>query len=354
MQLRWIAIGVVCFSAALLSACGSAAGNTSARSAAVMSKSTATYNTSDKDNDSQDKDDDCDESDDSDKSSNSDKSSDSDKSGSKSKSLSMMSSKSSKSDDDKPECKDDDNHGKSSGSHDSSKSLSMSKSNSRDDGKGHGKDDDDTCKVTICHIPPGNHCKPHKIRVGKSAELAHIEHGDYLGACDPGPVTPPPPAKNPPVAKAKGPAHIASASVAVTLDGSLSADPADPNAQLNYQWSVLAGSVTLANDTTVAPTFAAPAVAFDQAPVTLTFQLIVNDTNGTSTPTSVDVIVDPEPAPVTPPTPPAGPTCDPAACPGDPNGNGVPTCDTATNLCTLQCIPPTVLVPGSGCLFLGG
>src|SRR5438067_303189 len=170
MQLRWVAIGVVCFSAALLSACGGAPGTalTSKSDASAMSKSDGRYDTSSKG----DKDD-CDGSEDHDKSD--DKSS---------RSLSARSK-----DDDDKECKDDDyDHDKSKDSDKSrdmsSRSLSMSsKSSSKDeDGKDH--DDDATCKVTICHVPPGNACNEHQIRVGKSAVRAHIEHGDYLGSCD--------------------------------------------------------------------------------------------------------------------------------------------------------------------------
>jgi len=117
MQLRWIAIGMVCFSAALLSACGNSAGDTlSARSASgAMSKSTSRYDSSGKDATEQAE---CDAS-------------------------------------------------------DGSNSLA------------------DNCKVTICHVPPGNDGNRHTIRVGESAVPAHIDHGDYPGACDP--VDPPPP-----------------------------------------------------------------------------------------------------------------------------------------------------------------
>jgi len=183
MQLRWITIGVVCFSAALLSACGNASGDLSARSAsAAMSKSNGRYDSSDKDKNKSDNDD-CDEADESDNSS------------SKSSSLERSSSKSK--DDDSDECKSDDDHDKSSG-HSYSKSMRVdSKSSGKDDGKDHDKkDDDDTCKVTICHIPAAENCKPHKIRVGKSEVEGHIEHGDYPGACDP--VVPPPPPPPPP------------------------------------------------------------------------------------------------------------------------------------------------------------
>src|SRR3954469_6027258 len=178
MQLRWIAIGVVCFSAALLSACGNAPGGMSARSSsAAMSKANSRYDSSDKDKNKSD--DDCEESEDSDKSSD------------KSKSL-TMSSKSK--DDESDECKEsEDEHRKSSG-HSYSKSMSLDSKSSSKDGKDHDKDGKDTCRVSICHVPGVNNCKPHKMRVRKSAVQAHFEHGDYPGACDPtpGPVDPPP------------------------------------------------------------------------------------------------------------------------------------------------------------------
>ena len=172
MQLRWIAIGVVCFSAALLSACGNASGDMSARSAsAALSKSNSRYDSSDKDKSDND---DC-------------ESEDSDKSSDKSKSLTLSSSKSK--DDDSDECKESDDHDKSSG-HSYSKSMSVASKSSSKGGKDHDKDDDDTCKVTICHVPADHDCKPHKMRVGKSEVEGHIKHGDYPGVCD---VTPPPP-----------------------------------------------------------------------------------------------------------------------------------------------------------------
>ena len=117
MQLRWLAIGVVCFSAALQSACGSATGDTlSARSpSSAISKSTSRYDSSGKNANESD------------------------------------------------EC----------------------------DASGVSSDANGTCKVTICHIPPGNPDNRHTIRVGEPAVQAHIDHGDYPGACDP--VDPPPP-----------------------------------------------------------------------------------------------------------------------------------------------------------------
>jgi hypothetical protein len=38
-------------------------------------------------------------------------------------------------------------------------------------------------KVVICHIPPGNPGNFHTIVVSAAAVPAHLDHGDYLGAC---------------------------------------------------------------------------------------------------------------------------------------------------------------------------
>jgi len=40
-------------------------------------------------------------------------------------------------------------------------------------------------KVEICHIPPGNPENAHTIRVGVPAMVAHLAHGDSIGACAP-------------------------------------------------------------------------------------------------------------------------------------------------------------------------
>jgi hypothetical protein len=145
MQLRWIAIGVVCFSATLLSACGNAGGDRlSGRSAATMSKSAGRYDSS-----TRDEDDMCDDW----------------KNYDESRSLSASSSM----DDD--ECKESD---------DSDRSWSSS-----------SDDDDDSCRVTVCHVSSDTTCTAHMIRVRQSEVEAHIEHGDYPGACVP--VDPPPP-----------------------------------------------------------------------------------------------------------------------------------------------------------------
>jgi hypothetical protein len=39
-------------------------------------------------------------------------------------------------------------------------------------------------KVTICHIPPGNPSKEKTLSISEAALEAHLDHGDYLGACD--------------------------------------------------------------------------------------------------------------------------------------------------------------------------
>jgi hypothetical protein len=44
-------------------------------------------------------------------------------------------------------------------------------------------DPQDTKKTTICHIPPGNPANAHTLCVGNPAVPAHLDHGDYLGAC---------------------------------------------------------------------------------------------------------------------------------------------------------------------------
>jgi hypothetical protein len=40
-------------------------------------------------------------------------------------------------------------------------------------------------KVTICHIPPGNPENRHEITVGVPAVQAHLNHGDFVGTCEP-------------------------------------------------------------------------------------------------------------------------------------------------------------------------
>ena len=75
----------------------------------------------------------------------------------------------------------------------------------------------------------------------------------------------------------------------VQLDGAASSDVnGDP---LTYQWTQTAGTpVTLSNNTASRPTFTAPA-----SPATLTFQLVVNDGQVTSTPSTVTITVQARP-----------------------------------------------------------
>ena len=39
-------------------------------------------------------------------------------------------------------------------------------------------------KVDVCHIPPGNPDNAHTITISENAVSAHLDHGDFLGACD--------------------------------------------------------------------------------------------------------------------------------------------------------------------------
>jgi len=41
-------------------------------------------------------------------------------------------------------------------------------------------------KVDVCHIPPGNPENAHTITISENALPAHLDHGDRVGACDPG------------------------------------------------------------------------------------------------------------------------------------------------------------------------
>jgi hypothetical protein len=87
-----------------------------------------------------------------------------------------------------------------------------------------------------------------------------------------------------PVANA-GASQTVQPGTVVQLDGSNSSDPAGN--PLTYQWSQTAGpAVTLSSATVVQPTFTAP-----NGPATLTFQLIVNDGQNSSSPASVTITV---------------------------------------------------------------
>ena len=39
-------------------------------------------------------------------------------------------------------------------------------------------------KVDVCHIPPGNPENAHTITISENAVAAHLDHGDFVGACD--------------------------------------------------------------------------------------------------------------------------------------------------------------------------
>lgn len=51
-------------------------------------------------------------------------------------------------------------------------------------GHGGGKPAERT--VSLCHVPPGNPDARHTIEVGTPALDAHLDHGDWIGACGPG------------------------------------------------------------------------------------------------------------------------------------------------------------------------
>jgi hypothetical protein len=68
-------------------------------------------------------------------------------------------------------------------------SFAKDKDKSKDTYKGSEeqvKGHDHGGKVTICHIPSGDHSKRKTLSVGSSAWPAHQAHGDYRGACDAG------------------------------------------------------------------------------------------------------------------------------------------------------------------------
>ncbi|MBI1956843.1 MAG: fibronectin type III domain-containing protein [Candidatus Niyogibacteria bacterium] len=70
-------------------------------------------------------------------------------------------------------------------------------------------------KVTICHIPPGNHKNPRTMTIARSAEKAHVAHGDTQGPCSSGGGTA---TTTPPVSDVMPPAisQVASSAVAST------------------------------------------------------------------------------------------------------------------------------------------
>ena len=91
-----------------------------------------------------------------------------------------------------------------------------------------------------------------------------------------------------PVANA-GPNQIASSYTYVSLDGNNSYDPGGNS--LSFSWMQVGGDpVSLANYNTANPIFIAPIVPY---PTTMTFQLIVNNGESTSSPSYVYVTIEP-------------------------------------------------------------
>ena len=88
----------------------------------------------------------------------------------------------------------------------------------------------------------------------------------------------------PPVSQAVGPTSVLEG-LLVTLDASASTDPEGD--ALTFQWTQTAGTtVTLSDATAVSPTFTAPQVTQTE---TLTFQLVVTDTFGSTSQRDVSV-----------------------------------------------------------------
>lgn len=101
-----------------------------------------------------------------------------------------------------------------------------------------------------------------------------------------------PPPNTAPTANA-GTDQSVSSGAAVTLDGTGSTDP--ENNPLTYDWSQTAGNtVSLSSKLVAQPTFTA---SYAAAQVVLTFRLIVNDGQLSSSQDSVDITVGPVPAP---------------------------------------------------------
>jgi subtilisin family serine protease len=124
----------------------------------------------------------------------------------------------------------------------------------------------------------------------------------------------PPLINQPPTANA-GPDQVAFINTVVTLDGSASSDPnSDP---LTYAWTQTGGpGVTLSSSTAVQPTFTPTLAGI------YTFNLVVNDSQASSTPDEVVIIARGTN------TPPAAPVV--AITPGEPKTNDNLTCNIVT------------------------
>jgi hypothetical protein len=101
-----------------------------------------------------------------------------------------------------------------------------------------------------------------------------------------------------------GPDQTVEAGASVSLSASASSDP-DVGDSLTYAWSQVSGTaVSLSDVSAVGPTFTAPALLSTDPAATLTFSLVVTDSNGAaSAADTVTVTVTPPPAPATCDTP---------------------------------------------------
>lgn len=133
----------------------------------------------------------------------------------------------------------------------------------------------------------------------------------------------PAPALNPAPIASAGPNQTVASGAAVVLDGSLSYDP--DGQPLTYAWTQATGAaVTLAGATTAHPTFTAPTVPTGSPALALTFSLVVNDGNTTSSASAVTVTVNPA-ASIPYPAPPGTPASAP------PDSNPLPVGGSGSN-----------------------
>jgi hypothetical protein len=130
--------------------------------------------------------------------------------------------------------------------------------------------------------------------------------GGVVGQLSPWPGSPVPTAPScagvaarPPTANA-GPSQTVVSGALVALDGSGSTSPSSQS--LTWAWRQTSGpSVTLSGSATARPTFTAPPVVSGATPATLIFSLTVRDGAGSSSPSTVAIVVNPAPtAPLAP------------------------------------------------------